>query len=88
MTTYDDTKGDVNSDAKSDAKSDAVNDDVKKVAAKSKYRVTIEPYLFISIFGMMLTYLTMQNLMLDKACRVNLNYPGKYIANRVTRCWN
>lgn len=84
MTTYDDTKGDVNSDAKSDA----VNDDDSNVAAKSKYRVTIEPYLFISIFGMMLTYLTMQNLMLDKACRVNLNYPGKYIANRVTRCWN
>lgn len=84
MTTYDDTKGDVNSDSKSDA----VNDDDSNVAAKSKYRVTIEPYLFISIFGMMLTYLTMQNLMLDKACRVNLNYPGKYIANRVTRCWN
>ena len=84
MTTYVDTKGDVNSDSKSDA----VNDDDSNVAAKSKYRVTIEPYLFISIFGMMLTYLTMQNLMLDKACRVNLNYPGKYIANRVTRCWN
>ena len=83
MTTYDDTKGDVNSDSKSDA----VNDDDSNVAAKSKYRVTIEPYLFISIFGMMLTYLTMQNLMLDKACRVNLNYPGKYIANRVTRCF-
>ena len=47
------------------------------IRAKSKFRITIEPYLFISIFGMMLTYLTMQNLMLDKACRVNLNFTSK-----------
>ena len=51
--------------------------DSGKVKAKPRFRITIEPYLFISIFGMMLTYLTMQNLMLDKACRVNLNFTSK-----------
>jgi hypothetical protein len=29
----------------------------------------------------MLTYLTMQNLMLDKACRINLNISGKSFSN-------
>jgi hypothetical protein len=53
---------------------DDVNDGKSK---KTKFRLTIEPYLFLAIFGMMITYLTMQNLMLDKACRVNLNYSGK-----------
>ena len=43
----------------------------------SKFRITIEPYLLIAIFGMMLTYLTMQNLMLDKACRINLDLGGE-----------
>jgi hypothetical protein len=52
-------------------------DELTKKNKESKFRVTIEPYLFIAIFGMMLTYLTMQNLMLDKACRINLNISGK-----------
>jgi hypothetical protein len=53
-----------------------VEDDTDGKAKMGKFRLTIEPYLFLAIFGMMITYLTMQNLMLDKACRVNLNYSG------------
>ena len=55
---------------------DNVDDDTDGKTKKGKFRLTIEPYLFLAIFGMMITYLTMQNLMLDKACRVNLNYSG------------
>ena len=51
------------------------DEDVRRMR-KSKFRITIEPYLFIAIFGLMLTYLTLQNFMLDKACRVNLNFTG------------
>ena len=51
--------------------------DEGQIKTGTKFRVTIEPYLFIAIFGLMLTYLTLQNLMLDKACRVNLNYTGQ-----------
>jgi hypothetical protein len=57
------------------------DDELTKKNKESKFRVTIEPYLFIAIFGMMLTYLTMQNLMLDKACRINLNISGKSFSN-------
>lgn len=39
--------------------------------------ITIEPALFIGMFGAMLMSLIMQNLMLDKTCRVNLDYSGK-----------
>ena len=41
-----------------------------------KIEITIEPALFISCFGVYLNYLVMQNLILDKACRVNLKYGG------------
>ena len=51
-------------------------DDDAAIKRRNNFRITIEPYLLIAIFGLMLTYLTLQNLMLDKACRVNLNYTG------------
>ena len=40
--------------------------------APRKFRITIEPYMFIALFGLIMTYMTMQNLLLDKACRVDL----------------
>ena len=63
-------------------------DNVDGKNKKTKFRLTIEPYLFLAIFGMMITYLTMQNLMLDKACRVNLKYTGKRssINDVIVRC--
>ena len=42
----------------------------------SKFRVTIEPALFGALMSAMIVYLTSQNLILDKACRANLNYSG------------
>ena len=42
-----------------------------------RFRVTIEPGLFVILFGMMTAYIVMQILALDKACRVNARYPGK-----------
>jgi len=43
-----------------------------------KFRITIEPYMFIALFGLIMTYMTMQNLLLDKACRVDLELDGEY----------
>ena len=40
----------------------------------SKFRVTIEPALFMGVTAMYVTYLSKQNLLLEKVCRVNLNY--------------
>ena len=37
-----------------------------KSGPSQKFRITIEPYLFAGIFGVMLTLLQMQNFMLDK----------------------
>ena len=42
-----------------------------------RFRVTIEPGLFVILFGMMTAYIVMQILALDKACRVNAGYSGK-----------
>jgi hypothetical protein len=76
----------INNNNKYNDDSNVDNDDeLKKKTKESKFRVTIEPYLFIAIFGMMLTYLTMQNLMLDKACRINLNISGKSFLNYTSK---
>lgn len=41
-----------------------------------KFKITIEPYMFIALFGLIMIYMTMQNLLLDKACRVDLELDG------------
>ena len=41
------------------------------------FRVTLEPGLFILLFGLMMASVVFQVLALDKACRVNAGYSGK-----------
>jgi hypothetical protein len=51
---------------------------------REKFRVTIEPALFAGLMSVVLVYLTSQNLILDKACRANLNYSGTYRMSHIT----
>ena len=43
-------------------------------SSTSKFRITIEPALFMGVTATYVTYLSKQNLLLEKVCRVNLNY--------------
>lgn len=38
--------------------------------------LTVEPCLILYLIGMILSSLASQNLLMDKTCRGNLNYPG------------
>ena len=38
----------------------------------SKFRVTIEPALFMGVTAMYVTYLSKQNLLLEKVCRFHV----------------
>ena len=50
------------------------NENKNTTTRSSKFRVTIEPALFMGVTAMYVTYLSKQNLLLEKVCRVNLNY--------------
>lgn len=53
------------------------------------FRVTLEPGLFILLFGLMTATVVFQVLALDKACRVNAGYSGKnssYINGEIAFC--